>query len=237
MLRKIIYITTVCFLVFAVEAAKKKNGVETTEEILEPVFRLPVLQKRSPEIDEATIIDEDPAETLLRTYRYDKSDEIPSSVRSELLQAVQKYPEYLSNVLDLLPKGEKIHDIVKKLYDSHSTGMPEEDRENIEKWFMLNPEDGSLEKITGNFKPLKQTTYRFLQKVEGENRYWAAIPQYDTQFSKRQTVIGVYDTENFVFSPYLELPGIVFDSMDMWVDNANKTIYVVYNGHLLKFSL
>ncbi|MES0492085.1 MAG: HEAT repeat domain-containing protein [Leptospirales bacterium] len=104
-------------------------------------------------------------------------------------------------------------------------------------YYLLNPEDETLEKITGNFKPLEQTTYRFLQKVEGENRYWAAIPQYDTQFSKRQTVIGVYDTESFVFSPYLELPGIVFNSMDMWVDEANKTIYVVYNGHLLKFSL
>jgi hypothetical protein len=56
-------------------------------------------------------------------------------------------------------------------------------------------------------------------------------------WKKRSTSFGRYDIRNFVFTPLIELPGLVLRNSDFWVDvNASK-IWFTYKGHLLRIPL
>lgn len=101
--------------------------------------------------------------------------------------------------------------------------------EVTEKYFLLDPENGRLESVQGEFRPLFQITYRDLQPTGREGEAWAAIPNKNSSCMD----VGRYDMKNFSFKPVTTLPRIQFDSMDMWVDESENSIYVVTNGCLL----
>ncbi|MBL0240904.1 MAG: hypothetical protein IPQ00_10075 [Chloracidobacterium sp.] len=98
---------------------------------------------------------------------------------------------------------------------------------------MVDPLTGSTQPVSGEFRPLAQQTYRPLQKTLKPNEFWAAIPDID----KNETIVGIYETKTFGFRAILRVPKMTFNSMNMWVDEPEKTIYFVYRGHLLRMPL
>lgn len=100
-------------------------------------------------------------------------------------------------------------------------------------YYLLDPATGVTEIVSGEFRPLRQTENRFLQPTGRVNEYWAAIPDDE----KDQTLVGRYNLKDFAFKPVLVLPHISFDSMSLYVDEAEGKFYVVYRGQLLRLPL
>jgi HEAT repeats len=101
-------------------------------------------------------------------------------------------------------------------------------------YYFLEAETGKLQAVKGEVRPLVQQTYRPLQATGRPDEFWAAIPDDD---GKKETQIGVYNAKTLIFSPVQKLPQLSFSSMDMWVDEKQNKIYIVYVGHLLSIPL
>ena len=98
---------------------------------------------------------------------------------------------------------------------------------------LVDPLTGATGPVSGEFRPLTQQTYRPLQKTAKLNEFWAAIPDIENN----ETVVGIYDTKTFGFKTLLRVPKMTFNSMNMWVDEAERYVYFVYRGHLLRMPL
>ncbi|MGH9935468.1 MAG: hypothetical protein ACREAM_04425, partial [Blastocatellia bacterium] len=99
--------------------------------------------------------------------------------------------------------------------------------------YLLAPETGTVQPVKGEFTPLAERFARELQPTGNQNEFWAAIS--DEQ--KRKTSFGRYDSKNFVFTPLVELPGLILRSGDFWVDATAGKIWLAYHGHLLRIPL
>ena len=96
-------------------------------------------------------------------------------------------------------------------------------------FYLVDAATGAATVVKGEFRPLLQQTFRSLQPAKTIGAFWAAIPNA----RKKQTEIGLYDEKTLTFKPLVTLPGIEFDSMNLWVDEASGRFYFVYNGQLL----
>ncbi len=103
----------------------------------------------------------------------------------------------------------------------------------IPEYYLVDAATGAAQLVKGEFAPLEQQTFRSLQPTGNPSEFWAAIPDAE----KKTTTIGRYNDKTFTFRPELKIPQIVFDSMDMLVDEAAGKIYFVYEGHLLALPL
>jgi hypothetical protein len=131
-----------------------------------------------------------------------------------------------------VPAQNKVLAGVKNYYEDeyYNQQMPEPHKA----FFWLIPETGALAEVKGNVEPLAQQTFRPLQPVTGKtDEFWAAVPDS----GKKQTRIGTYNARTLAFKALLTLPQIEFDSMKMWVDEADQKVYVAYQGHLLSIRL
>ena len=92
---------------------------------------------------------------------------------------------------------------------------------------LLDPETGILTQARGDLRPLVQQTFRALQPSANPLEFWAAVA------TKDETTVGLYNSRTFTVRPVLKLSKIVFNSMDIWIDEAEGTLYFVYEGQLL----
>lgn len=100
--------------------------------------------------------------------------------------------------------------------------------------FLLDPETGTAQPFKGEAQPFLQQTFRPLQPVAASPElFWAAIPEQE----KSATQFGIYNARTLTFKASLTIPQILFDSMNMWVDEGEGKIYLVYEGHLLALPL
>ncbi|MEZ5425008.1 MAG: hypothetical protein R2747_01975 [Pyrinomonadaceae bacterium] len=100
-------------------------------------------------------------------------------------------------------------------------------------FYLLDAATGKTELIAGEFRPLIDQTFRSLQPTGKPDEYWAAI--YDE--AKNKTEIGRYNVRRFDFKSVLTVPEINLGSMDIWVDEKEGRIYIVYQGQLLSVPL
>lgn len=100
----------------------------------------------------------------------------------------------------------------------------------MHQYYLLDPETGMLTSANGELRPLSQQTFRPLQPTTKPNEFWAALPSR----ARNETVVGRFDSRLFRFNAVVRLPKIIFESMNMWVDESEGKIYFVYNGHLLR---
>jgi hypothetical protein len=99
--------------------------------------------------------------------------------------------------------------------------------------YLLDPETGTVQQVKGEFAPLDEGFARELQPTGNPDEFWAAI----TDPQKRATKIGRYDSRNFVFTPLVELPGLILSNGDFWVDATGGKIWLTYRGQLLRIPL
>ncbi|MCD9186806.1 MAG: HEAT repeat domain-containing protein [Pyrinomonadaceae bacterium] len=100
-------------------------------------------------------------------------------------------------------------------------------------FYLLDANTGTAQLVKGEFRPLRQLTYRPLQPTANANEFWAAI--YNSQ--TKMTEIGRYNEKTFAFQAVKQIPDISLNSMDIWVDEKEAKIYFVYQGHLLALPL
>lgn len=117
--------------------------------------------------------------------------------------------------------------------DDHSHGEYDESYhpsayDNGRGYYLMNPDTGAVVPAVGEVRPLAHQTFRSLQPTATPGEYWAAIPR-----GKAGTLFGIYSTRTFSFKPILKLPKLLFDSMEMWVDEAERKVYFIHQGHLL----
>jgi hypothetical protein len=97
-------------------------------------------------------------------------------------------------------------------------------------YWLADPATGAAEIVKGEFAPFEEYAFRKLQPAQGLATYWAAIPDRNAD----QTVIGVYDEKSFAFRPVMTVPGVLFDSRHIWIDQQAGQLYITYEGHLLR---
>ena len=100
-------------------------------------------------------------------------------------------------------------------------------------YYLLAPDTGETQSVSGEFAPLMQEGNRFLQATGKRDEFWAAIPDA----AKDQTQVGRYNLKTLSFTSVLTIPHISFNSMSMWVDEKRGKIYVAYKGQLLSIPL
>ncbi len=119
--------------------------------------------------------------------------------------------------------------MVSGFYDGHEREYEEDASAG---YYLLDPETGAVQPTAGEVRPLAQQSFRALQQAGSPAEFWAAMPR-----GKKETVVGIYNTKNFTISPIVRLPKVVFDSMNMWVDQTEGKVYFVYEGHVLSAPL
>ncbi len=104
----------------------------------------------------------------------------------------------------------------------------------IREYYLLDAVTGNVQVVDKRAMPLAHQTWRPLQSFMGKNdEFWVASPD----FQNRKTVIGIFNVRSFQFKPLMELPKILFDSMDMWVDEQERKVYITHSGNLLRVTL
>ena len=82
--------------------------------------------------------------------------------------------------------------------------------------------------------PWSQRLPRRLQPVEGQpGVVWAACPPVELTENR----VGWYDTKNFRWLAWQDIPFFPLQTKDIWVDEKEQKIYAVCSGHLLAFRL
>jgi hypothetical protein len=99
--------------------------------------------------------------------------------------------------------------------------------------YLLDPETGTVQQVKGKFGPLRDVFARELQPTGNPNEFWAVMPN----LQKIATIIGRYDSENFAFTPLIELQGLTLSNSDFWIDAAGGKIWLTYRGQLLRIPL
>lgn len=100
-------------------------------------------------------------------------------------------------------------------------------------YYLLDASTGRTELVSGTFEPLLQEGSRPLQPTSQPDEFWVAVPDR----TKNETQLGRYSTKDFTLRTLLVVPHIMFDSYEMWVDEAGAKLYVVYKGQLLRLPL
>ncbi|CAN5895870.1 hypothetical protein BH11VER1_BH11VER1_02190 [soil metagenome] len=106
--------------------------------------------------------------------------------------------------------------------------------EQPEHW-LYDADTGKVERVSGEFNPLHDQTWRPLQPTSQPHIVWAALRLKEE--NSVTTQVGRYDLQQFKFDPVLTLPGLRFTSMDIWVDEKAKLVYITVNGDLLSVPL
>lgn len=100
-------------------------------------------------------------------------------------------------------------------------------------FYLLDASTGQTQLVKGVFEPLLQEGNRFLQPTGSPDEFWVAVP--DRQ--KNQTRVGRYSLRDFSLQALLVVPHLIFDSTQMWVDEAGLKLYIIYEGQLLRLPL
>jgi HEAT repeat protein len=117
--------------------------------------------------------------------------------------------------------------------DDADESTEQNDDPRSHRYYLLDAQTGVLTPAFGEIRPLAEQTFRPLQSTGKPNEFWAALSGQ----SGDETVVGLYDSRLFRFTPVLKIPKITFSSLEMWVDQPENKVYFVYKGHLLSVPL
>ncbi|MDB6003092.1 MAG: hypothetical protein JWR15_79, partial [Prosthecobacter sp.] len=138
------------------------------------------------------------------------------------------------NPVTRLPKSGKI--LVHRSRDAPAPGIEPDQGPEKGEYHLLDPATGELERVTGEFGPLHDESWRPLQPTGQPGVVWAALSTYNPG-DPQPTMIGRYDLRTFAFTKVMEVPGMSFTSMNFWVDEKAHTVFLAINGDLLGFPL
>jgi len=138
------------------------------------------------------------------------------------------------NPVTRLPQSGKI--LVHRVRDAPAPGFEPKQGPEKDEYHLLDPDTGTTERVTGEFRPLHDESWRPLQPTEQPGVVWAAVSKLN-HGEVEATTIGRYDLRTFVFTKVMEIPRMYFTSMNFWVDDQAHTVFLAVNGDLLSFPL
>lgn len=103
-------------------------------------------------------------------------------------------------------------------------------------YHLLDASTGKLERVKGEFQPLHDETWRPLQNTAKQGIVWAALP-FMEKGRRTGTLIGRYDLSRFNFETVMKVPVLQFGSMDFWVGESKKRVWIVVNNDLLSLPM
>ncbi|MCX7640262.1 MAG: HEAT repeat domain-containing protein [Pyrinomonadaceae bacterium] len=162
---------------------------------------------------------------------------IPDEIQKEYLFSQTYYISSLDKFL-LAAYKDNLEDYSEKTEEEFfSSGLGSEiidpDEDCCES-FLLDAKTWKLEKTTSKIKLFAHQTVRPLQKAStGEAEFWVA--EFDEK--EKKTNIGILNAKTQELKIVLSIPKIKFNSMRMWVDETQKTAYIVHDGNLLEVPL
>ncbi|MGJ8651520.1 MAG: HEAT repeat domain-containing protein [Opitutaceae bacterium] len=141
------------------------------------------------------------------------------------------------NVVCYLPSHSKF--LVYRSRDPVAPGVVPKVGPEYPEYYLFDPESGESSIVHGDFDLLtSHRSLRPLQPVAGADGdiVWGAKTQYGLS-GGLMTVVGHYDRHGFKFEPLIDVPGYVFSSTDIWVDEAQGILYIVLNEDLVAMAL
>ncbi|MGV3658823.1 MAG: hypothetical protein ACO1TE_01525 [Prosthecobacter sp.] len=133
-----------------------------------------------------------------------------------------------------LPHSGEI--LVARARDEDAPGVAPEAGPEKTEYHLVDPATGALRRVTGEFSPLQDESWRPLQRTGKPDVVWAVVPRRDKE-GRWHTGIGRYDLRSFTFTKLIEIPRLYFTSMDVWVDAEAGQIFLAVNGDLLALPL
>lgn len=126
------------------------------------------------------------------------------------------------------------------LFQEREGGGPDAAGPEEREYSLLDPATGECERVTGEFGPL--TDYNNLplrlQPASEPNLFWATlVHEKPNRPGETDTDLGKYRTTDFVFSPILHLPGVRVESDQIFVDEANATVWLIIGYDVAKVTL
>lgn len=103
-------------------------------------------------------------------------------------------------------------------------------------YHLLDPITGKLERLEGEFRPLRRLEGHDLQPTGKPNEFWAAIIE-KADDPEPTTVLGKYSTQQFRFIESVRFPGTWFKSWHCVIDQSNRCAWIAVNGDLLRVHL
>jgi hypothetical protein len=162
------------------------------------------------------------------------NDVVRINAVTRLVTPLKLLPADNFNPVTRLPQSGKI--LVHRVRDASVPGVEPDQGPEKNEYHLLDPATGELERVFGEFGPLRDESWRPLQPASQPGVVWAAVPTYEHEEPKAMK-IGRYDMRTFAFSEVMEIPGMYFTSMDFWVDEDARAVFLAVNGDLLSFPL
>ena len=138
------------------------------------------------------------------------------------------------SVITRLPGSGKI--LLSRSRDQAVPGIKPDQGPPKPVYHLLDARTGKLDRVKGEFQPLQDETWRPLQNTARPGIVWAALPEVEKN-RHTGTLIGRYDLSRFHFETVMKVPVLQFRSMDFWVDEPAKRVWIALNGDLLSLPL
>ena len=132
-----------------------------------------------------------------------------------------------------LPDSGKI--VIRRSRNEPAPGIEPKAGPDKAEYHLLNPATGELERVRGEFGPLEDQTWRPLQPADEPGVVWASVSKHDNG-RPESVMLGRYDLRTFKFTKVMDLPLWPVSSLDFWVDEKARVVYLA-KGDLLRFSL
>lgn len=132
-----------------------------------------------------------------------------------------------------LPHSGKI--LVSRHRDESAPGIEPQAGPDKAEHHLLDPATGELQRVRGEFAPLHDETWRPLQPTSEPGIVWASITTLE-RGNIQGVALGRYDLRTFSFTKVMDVPHWHVSSMDFWVDEKTRTVFLAH-GDLLSFPL
>jgi len=106
----------------------------------------------------------------------------------------------------------------------------------VPEFHLLDAATGALERVTGDFSPYFERSFRPLQSAGASNVFWYS-DSANLSGGESYAKVGKYDEKTFKFEVEKAIQGIAFDSDSMWIDEEESMIYAAVNGDLVRMPL
>jgi hypothetical protein len=181
----------------------------------------------APEDDDKPPADDAPIKEVVDYWSNHDGEGKPKpsdKVRQRLLEACEDLPERIYLLMDCVPNNPDTHDRLYKLLNEEPEGE-ETWKPGLRVWLRRN---------SAYFRDeLIKTTREADDNIYLAKEDLPALARLD--WNAARPVLETF--RNFVFTPLIELPGLLLKNSDFWVDvNASK-IWFTYKGHLLRIPL
>ncbi len=161
------------------------------------------------------------------------NDVVRVSLTTREISPLKLAPADDFGVITRVPHSGKI--LISRARDEEAPGIKPEAGPDKAQYHLVDPATGEVERVRGEFVPLVGETWRPLQPTSEPGIVWACLSKLDKGRAEH-VALGRYDLRTFAFTKVMDIPGWHVSSMDFWVDEKARMVFLAM-GDLLSFPL